>query len=71
MRQYLAYRAVTSLVVMFGVSVVTYGLVFLTPGNPAEVILNERLDRPPSEEEIAAFEAESGLNEPSMVQYLD
>lgn len=71
MRQYLAYRAATSLVVLFGVSVVTYGLIFLTPGNPAEVILNNQLERPPSEEEVAAFEAENGLNEPFPVQYFD
>lgn len=71
MRQYLAYRAATSLVVLFGVSVMTYGLIFLTPGNPAEVILNNQLERPPSEEEVAAFEAENGLNEPFPVQYFD
>lgn len=71
MRQYFAYRAATSLVVLFGVSVVTYGLIFLTPGNPAEVILNNQLERPPSEEEVAAFEAENGLNEPFPVQYFD
>jgi len=71
MRRYLGYRVVTSLIVMFGVSVVTYGLIFLTPGNPAEVILNQQLERPPSAAEVAAFEAEQGLNEPFPIQYLD
>jgi peptide/nickel transport system permease protein len=70
MRNYLAYRAMTSLVVMFGVSIVTYGLIFLTPGNPAAIILNEQLERPPSQAEIESFEAEHGLNEPIPIQYL-
>ncbi|XVH30357.1 nickel ABC transporter permease [Haloferacaceae archaeon DSL9] len=71
MRTYLVHRTATSLLVMVGVSVVTYGLIFLTPGNPAEIILNERLERPPSRAEIEAFEAEHGLNEPIPIQYLD
>ncbi|AGB39446.1 nickel ABC transporter permease [Natronococcus occultus] len=71
MRNYLAYRLGTSLLVMFGVSVVTYGLIYLTPGNPAEIILRERLERQPSAAEIAAFEAEQGLDSPFPVQYAD
>ncbi|WP_117363296.1 nickel ABC transporter permease [Natrarchaeobaculum sulfurireducens] len=69
MRTYLAYRLGTSAIVMIGVSLVTYGMIFLTPGNPAEVILSERLDRPPSQAEIEAFEAEHGLTDPVPVQY--
>ncbi|WP_049924394.1 nickel ABC transporter permease [Halopiger djelfimassiliensis] len=68
---YLAYRLATSLVVTFGVSVVTYGLVFLTPGDPAEIILTQQLDRQPSAAEIEAFRAEHGLDDPIPIQYLD
>ncbi|WP_293032185.1 nickel ABC transporter permease [Natronococcus sp.] len=71
MRNYLAYRLGTSLLVMFGVSVVTYGLIYLTPGDPAEIILRERLERQPAAAEVAAFEAEQGLDAPFPVQYAD
>ncbi len=71
MYNYLAYRFGTSLVVMFGVSIVTYGLVFLTPGDPAEVILRQQLERQPSKQEIDAFRAQEGLDEPVPVQYID
>ncbi|ELY72035.1 nickel ABC transporter permease [Natrinema pallidum] len=68
---YLASRLATSLAVTFGVSVVTYGLIFLTPGDPAEIILSQQLDRQPSAAEIEAFRAEHGLNDPVPVQYLN
>ncbi|MDJ1432883.1 nickel ABC transporter permease [Halostagnicola sp. A-GB9-2] len=71
MYNYLAYRFGTSLAVMFGVSIVTFGLVFLTPGDPAEVILRQQLERQPSQQEIDAFRAERGLDEPVPIQYLD
>ncbi|RZH66496.1 nickel ABC transporter permease [Natrinema altunense] len=67
---YLASRLATSLAVTFGVSVVTYGLIFLTPGDPAEIILSQQLDRQPSAAEIEAFRADHGLNDPIPVQYL-
>lgn len=48
---------------------VTYGVVFLTPGDPASTILREQRQSPPSETEVAAFRAEHGLDEPFLVQY--
>lgn len=55
--------------VLVGVSMVTYGVVFLTPGDPASTILREQRQSPPSETEVAAFRAEHGLDEPFLVQY--
>ncbi|THE65896.1 ABC transporter permease [Salinadaptatus halalkaliphilus] len=55
--------------VLVGVSMVTYGFVFLTPGDPAYTILREQRQSPPSESEVAAFRAEHGLDEPFLVQY--
>ncbi|AFZ72896.1 nickel ABC transporter permease [Natronobacterium gregoryi] len=66
---YLTYRLLTALCVAFGVSVVTYGLVFLTPGDPANVILRQQLDRQPSAAEIEAFRTEHGLEDPVPIQY--
>ncbi|SEP79764.1 nickel ABC transporter permease [Natrinema salaciae] len=57
-------------VVLAGVSVVTYGIVFLTPGDPAYTILREQQGRPPSDAQVAAFRGEHGLDEPFVVQYL-
>ncbi len=71
MYHYLVSRLATSLVVLFGVSVVTYGLVFLTPGDPARTILRQQLERQPSQAEVEAFRAEQGLDEPIPIQYLD
>ncbi len=56
--------------VMAGVSLITYGLIYLTPGDPAHTILHERRGSPPSESEVARFRAEHGLDEPFMVQYV-
>ncbi|WP_247004651.1 nickel ABC transporter permease [Halosolutus gelatinilyticus] len=55
--------------VLLGVSLITYGFVFLTPGDPAYTILREQRQSPPSESEVASFRAERGLDEPFLVQY--
>lgn len=55
--------------VLVGVSLVTYGLIFLSPGDPAHATLSERLQREPSEAELAAFRSEHGLDESFVHQY--
>lgn len=70
MYNYLVSRLATSVVVLFGVSLVTYGLVFLTPGDPARTILTQQLERQPSQNEVDAFRAEQGFDEPIPIQYL-
>ncbi len=69
-RAYLLYRSLTASIVLFGVSVVTFGLIYLTPGDPAETILIQQTDQQPSQEAIEAFRAEHGLDEPIPVQYV-
>ncbi|MFC6768850.1 nickel ABC transporter permease [Natrinema soli] len=56
--------------VLLGVSLITYGFVFLTPGDPAYTILREQRQSPPSESEVASFRAEHGLDDPFLVQYV-
>lgn len=63
-------RVFSVMVVMVGVSFVTYGLVYLSPGSAAQVILRRKLHREPTPEEIAAFRAENGLEESFVEQYL-
>ena len=64
MRAYLLSRVATSVLVIFGVSLVSFFLTFLT-GDPAEIML------PPgaTAEQIARFRAEWGFDDPIAVQY--
>ncbi len=68
---YLLYRLSTAISVLFGASVLTFGLVYLTPGDPAVTILTEREDAHPTPEAVEAFREAEGLNDPLPVQYLD
>ncbi|WP_255291532.1 hypothetical protein [Natrinema sp. CBA1119] len=55
---------------MVGVSLITYGFVFLTPGDPAYTILRKQRQSPPPASEVAAFRTEHGLDDPFLVQYV-
>ncbi len=68
---YLLYRSLTATVVLFGVSVLTFSLTYLTPGDPAETILRQQSEVPPTQPQVEAFRAEHGFDEPLVVQYLD
>ncbi|ELY95349.1 ABC-type dipeptide/oligopeptide/nickel transport system, permease protein [Natrialba chahannaoensis JCM 10990] len=56
--------------VLFAVSVITYGLIHLTPGDPAETILTQQLEQPPTPQQVEEFRAEQGLDEPVYIQYV-
>ncbi len=68
---YLLYRLSTALTVLFGASALSFGLVFLTPGDPAETILDQREDTHPTPEAVEAFREAEGLNDPIPIQYVD
>jgi len=70
-RAYLLYRTATSLVVLCGVSMLTFGLTFLTPGDPARTVLRQQYGQTPSPAVVDAFREEHGLDEPVVVQYVD
>lgn len=58
--------------VLIGVSILTFLLLFLTPGDPAETILRQQMGgRTPSVEAIEQFRHAHGLNRPLPVQYVD
>lgn len=71
MERYLLKRTVMALLVLAGTSLATYGMIFLTPGDPAETVLREQLEGHPSDEQVAEFRAEHGLDDPIPVQYLN
>ena len=71
MWQFVVRRFGTSIAVMFGVSVITYLMIYLTPGDPAVTILRQQSGEYPSREAIEAFREQHGLNDPIPVQYLN
>jgi len=71
MQRYLLKRLGTTLLVLFSVSILTFGMASLTPGDPAVAVLTEQTGQQPSEEAVAAFREKHGLNEPLPVRYVD
>lgn len=72
MLQFLIRRSATLLLVLFGVSVITFGLMYVTPGDPARTILRQQMGgRAPAEEAVQEFRVEHGLDEPIPVQYVN
>jgi ABC-type dipeptide/oligopeptide/nickel transport system permease component len=65
MTRYIIRRLTLSLFVLFGVSVVVFGLIHLAPGDPARLML---YDTAP-EEEVQAMRKTLGLDQPLHLQY--
>lgn len=68
-KRYLCKRLLYLLPVMLGVSLITFGLIHLAPGDPAEIILRAGGVEPTCEA-VEALREELGLNDPVYVQYL-
>ncbi|MFP8956065.1 nickel ABC transporter permease [Natrialbaceae archaeon A-CW3] len=72
MWKFVLQRSVSAVFVLFGVSVLTFLLVFFTPGDPAETILRQQMGgQTPSAEAVEQFRADQGLNDPIPIQYVD
>lgn len=67
-KHYLLKRLVYLLPVMLGVSVITFGLINLAPGDPAEIILRTG-GIEPTREAVEVLREELGLNNPIYIQY--
>lgn len=63
---YVAKRLVQALPVIFGVSVLTFILMILVPGDPAQKLLGQRA----SPEAVQELRTRLGLNDPPVQQYL-
>lgn len=61
-------RFLQIVIVLFGISFFTFGLTYLSPGDPAEIMLTE-CGNIPTEELLEKTREELGLNEPFLVQY--
>lgn len=64
----LVNRLLQIVLVLFGISFLTFCLTYLSPGDPAELMLVAG-GTPPSEELLAETREEMGLNDPFLVQY--
>ncbi len=70
MTRYVVERVAWLLVSLLSVSVITFGLGVLAPGDPAEVVLEHRLNQPPPREQVLAQRRLMGLDRPLTAQYL-
>ncbi len=66
MTRYIIRRILLLIPVLLGISVVTFGMLRLIPGDPALVMLGERA----TTERVAEFREKMGLDQPIHVQYL-
>jgi len=66
MKLYFIKRIAQMMVILIGVSVITFVLSRVLPGSPVEMMLGHR----PTPEQIAAAEAELGLDKPLPVQFV-
>ena len=69
MYRYIWKRLLTVLPVMFGITLLTFSLTFFTPGDPAEILLEQAGGSLGSAEDVAALREQLGLNNPWFVQY--
>lgn len=70
MLSYLAERAAWMALALFGVSVLTFGLGALAPGDPAEVVVERRLNQPPPRDQVEVERRALGLDRPILQQYV-
>ncbi|MBU5594044.1 ABC transporter permease [Amphibacillus sp. MSJ-3] len=64
---FIVRRLLQTIPVIIGVTILTFSMMHLIPGNPAQIMAGESA----SPEQIALMEERLGLNDPLPVQYLD
>ena len=69
MGRYIGTRLWQLIPVLFAVSVITFSLIFLAPGDPAEVYLRS-VGQPATATAVTALRQQWGLNDPVPVQYV-
>lgn len=69
MKFYILQRFISLSPVLFLLSFITFGLIYITPGDPAEIVLS-RSGVDPTREAVEAMKVEMGLNKPFYLQYV-
>ncbi|GED70776.1 peptide ABC transporter permease [Brevibacillus reuszeri] len=65
MRQFIIQRLGTGLIVLIGISIFSFALIHLIPGDPIRIMLGENA----TAEQVQALREQLGLNRPLLVQY--
>ena len=68
-RHYIVGRLLSAVPVLLGISLLAFVLAQLSPGDPAEIMLEAAGTGMPSAEEVAALHSYLGLDQPPYVQY--
>lgn len=63
-------RILLAVPVLIGISLLSFVLGILSPGDPAEFALNQNGLDAPTDEQISAMRAELGLDKPAYIQYI-
>lgn len=66
MTRYIAQRLVLLIPVLLGISIITFAMMRLIPGDPIRVMLGEHA----TDEQVARYKARMGLDQPIHVQYI-
>lgn len=69
MEKFLVRRLLTMVLVLLGVSMLTYAFMFLAPGDPARTFLRQQGIEHPTEEQVEQFRERHGLDDPLPVRY--
>ena len=69
MVRYLQQRAISAVIVLFGVSILTFIMIHMLPGNPIDYMFAQSQGDPPSEEQVEELRRQLGLDQPLPVQY--
>lgn len=69
MTRYCCKRILTAVPVLLGISLLAFILGVLSPGDPAEFVLNQDGLYAPTEQQIAAMRSELGLDRPLWLRY--
>ncbi|NLZ51721.1 MAG: ABC transporter permease, partial [Thermoanaerobacteraceae bacterium] len=66
MIRYILRRILMMIPVMLGVTLIVFTMMYITPGDPAEIILGDNA----TPEAVAQLRAEIGLDDPYLVRYV-
>lgn len=69
MIRYLQQRALSAVIVLIGVSILTFLMMHMLPGDPIDFMFAQSQGEPPSEEQVQELRRQLGLDEPLYTQY--
>lgn len=70
MRRYLQQRAVSGIVVLIGVSILTFLMMHMLPGDPVDYMFAMSQGEPPAPEQVEETRRQLGLDKPLLIQYV-